>query len=349
MKKLKILVFSLIAATLLFVTVISTIFFSMFSSPHFFTFLVRHLPDPISESLPNNYLEVSKNIEVKNDIEYKSKSAENRFDLYYSKDYEEAMPTVVWVHGGFFLANDKKALKAFGTLFANEGYTFIAINYELAPEKKFPNPANQLTEVFQFLKDNKVDYPMIDFNNFIVGGDSAGAHIAGHFAAMQVMPRIAKDGISMPVLTSSQLKAVLLYCGPYDIKSIDHMGGLDLNNVILKTAFNTLVNQIGWAYLGGKNWINESIADDVDLITLVDLNYPPTYLTDGNVFSFMEHAENLETRLSELNVNVDSYYPSKINLDKRYPHEYQFNFADYHDEAMINFNKTISFLNELLK
>ena len=255
------------------------------------------------------------------------------------------MPVVIWIHGGFFLTSSKEVIEVYGTLMANQNYVFIAMDYELAPESKFPNPAIQVSELILYLKDNESLYPMIDYNSFIIGGDSAGAHIASHFVGIQVNSILSNKLNIKPVLTKEEILSVILFCGPYDIHSLFPKTDIKILDVTL----NLLAEQIGWAYLGNKNWKKTFDNDLLDVISIVNNNYPPTYITDGSLdIFFKDHAIKLENKLKQEGVLVQSYYPGDTNKDIEYGHEYQFNFKTYEKEATQNFNLLIEFLNNLI-
>lgn len=64
-----------------------------------------------------------------------------------------------------------------------------------------------------------------------------------------------------------------------------------------------------------KDWktseqLKEAVADHVSK------EFPPTYITDGNAYSFQEQGQALENRLTELKVPVQSLF---IQIQKRLP------------------------------
>lgn len=117
----------------------------------------------------------------------------------------------------------------------------------------------------------------------------------------------------------------------------------DNNNFMM----SFLINQIGWSYFGQKNWKNSRFIETTNIVEKIDGNFPPTYITDGNSFSFMEHGKELESKLKDKNVYVESYYPSETNQNVDFVHEYQFDFENYHQQALENLNLTIDFLHKL--
>ena len=69
-------------------------------------------------------------------------------------------------------------------------------------------------------------------------------------------------------------------------------------------------------------------------------NFPPTYITDGNAFSFQEQEMALEDKLQSLNIPVESLFFNEV--EKEIPHEYQFNYEL--DEAKESLRQTIDFI-----
>lgn len=72
-------------------------------------------------------------------------------------------------------------------------------------------------------------------------------------------------------------------------------------------------------------------------------DFPPTYITDGNAYSFQEQVQALENRLKTLNVPVTGLFytdnPKQIN------HEYQFDYSQ--PEAQTCYVQTLTFIKQL--
>lgn len=82
---------------------------------------------------------------------------------------------------------------------------------------------------------------------------------------------------------------------------------------------------MGWAYFGVRNWSNTAQAMQASTVNHVTPDYPPTFITDGNVGSFEGDAQKLEAKLKENGVYVDPlYYPIE---HRKLNHEYQFDFS----------------------
>lgn len=88
------------------------------------------------------------------------------------------------MHGGGYIAGDKQYKNPLLAKIAEQGYIVVNVNYALAPQYKYPTPLIQMNQATQFIKENKMNLP-IDFNQVIIGGDSAGAQLASQFTAIQ--------------------------------------------------------------------------------------------------------------------------------------------------------------------
>ncbi|MDN8674826.1 alpha/beta hydrolase, partial [Staphylococcus aureus] len=76
--------------------------------------------------------------------------------------------------GGGYIACDKQYKKPLLAKIAEQVYIVVNVNYALATQYKYPTPLIQMIQATQFIKENKM-YLRIDFNQVIIGGDSAVA------------------------------------------------------------------------------------------------------------------------------------------------------------------------------
>lgn len=312
------------------------IFLLLNISPAPFIYWFRHQPDPGPAIAPDNYEEYEARVEVQSDLTYPSKFKSNTLDIYYPKESKGKNPTLLWAHGGAFVTGDKSGTAYWCTMMASQGYTVVSINYEAAPEAKYPAPIIQFGEVYEYLNAIAPQLSALDLDRLVIGGDSAGAQIASQFLAVQTHPKLAKSMGITPVIAKDQLKAAVLYCGPYNVKRLADVTGR-LENFFLK--------QIGWAYIGERNWREGAKAEQASTVNYVTRDYPPTFITDGNTGSFEKHGRELEQKLKLQGVPVTSLFYS---LDHgAVSHEYQFKLDSA--EARECFDLTLSFLAEHLK
>lgn len=115
------------------------------------------------------------------DVQYDSSSSDTVFDLYYPEQNSIRRPLIIWVHGGGFVAGDKKDLSNYSKILASKDFMVAAINYSVAPGSRYPTPVNQLNTAIAFLMKNADEFN-IETSQVFIAGDSGGAHIAAQLA-----------------------------------------------------------------------------------------------------------------------------------------------------------------------
>lgn len=283
-------------------------------------------------SKPVDFAQYEGAVEVVRDVQYPSKFSSNTFDVFYPKGSLEPLPTLLWIHGGGFFTGDKAGVAPWATMIASNGYTVVSMNYEVAPENHYPGPVEQMGEMYRYLVENQDEYPTVDVTRLIVGGDSAGGQISSQWIATQTNPALAEaTGIAAEV-PQGDLIGAILYCGPYNVQDMDAGGS--------SAVLSFFVNQLGWAYFGERNWATSQDAENASSNLHVTADYPPTFLTDGNTFSFEPHAHQLQEALEAQGVAVDSLFYTAEHGGVS--HEYQFDFAT--PESAEAFERTLAFL-----
>lgn len=304
------------------------------SSPLPFIEWMRRQPDP-GPAAPPDFEQYEKLVNVRHDLIYPSGFRSNELDLYYPIDAKDKLPTILWIHGGSFVAGDKSGTAYWCTVMASHGFTVVSMNYEVAPEARYPAPIVQMGEAYRYLIAIAKDYPTLDPDRLIVGGDSAGAQIASQFLAIQTNPELASSaGIARSVPLDT-LKAALLYCGPYNVKQLANVKG-KISKMFLR--------QLGWAYLGERNWQTSENAHHASTVHHVTGQFPPTLVTDGNTGSFEAHGKELAEKLASAGVPVTTlFFPLDEGVVQ---HEYQFRMET--KEAAVCLDATLTFLSDCL-
>ena len=89
-----------------------------------------------------------------------------------------SLPTLVYFHGGGFVAGSLQSHDGLCRLFTAEGgFKVIAVDYRLAPEHPWPAAVDDAWAALQWIEANASDLG-VDAGRIAVGGDSAGGMLA---------------------------------------------------------------------------------------------------------------------------------------------------------------------------
>ena len=96
----------------------------------------------------------------------------------YRPEITKGLPAIIMFHGGGWVAGNINLNEAQHRMLAQEtGCLVIAVNYQKAPEHKFPIPHNDCYFTLEWVFENAVQLG-INPRRIGVGGDSAGANLA---------------------------------------------------------------------------------------------------------------------------------------------------------------------------
>lgn len=323
---------TIIILVLLVIIVLITLFIVF--TPYPSSFLVKKLFEGGVAVKPSNYEAIQRQTLQHENLVYESSFSENRLDVISPKDRNEPLPVILWVHGGAFVAGDKSDITEYAVQLAANGYHVVNMNYALAPSKRYPSPLLQMNDAYAWILKNDKTYNF-DTSTILFAGDSAGAQIVSQYALVQTNADYAKQLDIAPVVHRDNIAGLLLYCGPFDIKQLSHLSDNKL------VAF--LLNRVGWGYIGERNWQSSETTRLASTVDFVTSDYPPSFITDGNVMTFEAHGKALVTKLQQLDVPVvDKFYTSA-----ELPHEYQFMMNT--KEAAETFEATLQFLKQVTK
>ncbi len=234
-------------------------------------------------------------------------------DVFRPATPDGPLPLVLWVHGGGFVGGAKEELAGYFKRIARHGYVVAAPRYSLAPEHRYPTPPRQMTQALDHLQANAERYG-IDPDRIALAGDSAGAHIAGQLAALVTTAGYADAVGVRPTITAAQLRAVVVACGPYDLRLADQASS---------PAGRRFIQIVLWAYSGKRRFRADPRFAQWSITDNVTSAFPPTLITVGNADPLRPHSEALLEKLRGLGVEVEAlFFPD--DHEPRLGHEYQF-------------------------
>ena len=114
-----------------------------------------------------------------------------KLDVYYPEGTEEALPTIISIHGGGWFYGSKELYAHYCMDLALRGFTVVNFSYRLAPEHKYPAALQDCCSVLHWVRSNAEKYK-IDLNNIFTVGDSAGGQLNFQVLTMLTSPEYAK-------------------------------------------------------------------------------------------------------------------------------------------------------------
>ena len=134
-------------------------------------------------------------------------------DLYVPEEgAEEALPVVVWVHGGGWRGGSKE--NARGAVLVGRGYAVASINYRLSQEAAFPAQIHDCKAAIRWLRAHAEEYDL-DSDRIGVWGSSAGGHLVALLGTSGDVA--ALEGELGNADYSSRVQAVCDWFGPADL------------------------------------------------------------------------------------------------------------------------------------
>jgi len=264
-------------------------------------------------------------------VQYGDGGPDTTLDVYTPAAQGKSLPTIVWIHGGAWISGSASDVEPYLRILAAKGYTGIALNYSLGPEKAYPTAVHQLNDALAYITEH-AGALSVDTSRIILAGDSAGAQLASQLATLVTNPDYA-DLLGMrPALTRAQLIGVILNCGVYDMRAMAELDG------IVAWGFKIAL----WAYTGTKGWSAEYPGATMSTIEFVTDDFPPTFISGGNGdgLTWLQGIP-MAQRLSSLGVDVTPlFWPAQH--EPALPHEYQFHL--HYSEAQEALTRTEDFL-----
>ena len=279
-------------------------------TPYPASFFMRAMFNKSDDAPPVDYAQMEECVRVVSDITYPSLYPKNTVDIYLPEQASGDYPVILWAHGGAYVGGDKAGIKYYATALASQGYAVVSMNYELAPEGKYPVPLYQVDDVFKWLESVQQEY-QVDMENIVLAGDSAGAHLMVQFALIQTSQEYADLCGLQASIDAESIRGLLLYCGPYDAVRIGDAKGI----------MGFMMKRAAWAYYETPNWIKK-YGDQISVTEHITEDFPPSFITDSNTMSFLDHGEKLADILSQKHVSVETYFMSLE--EEKTIHEYQF-------------------------
>ena len=138
------------------------------------------------------------------DVPYDPASGE-RLDIFRPKTTGPA-PVQIYIHGGYWISNDKKDTSYVALGFVGTGFVTVVIDYTLIPKVRMAEQVRQCREAVHWVAAHIRDY----------GGDPEQIYVTGHSAGGHLAVSLLTD----PEVVPGRIKGVTSLSGLYDLEPV---------------------------------------------------------------------------------------------------------------------------------
>ena len=146
------------------------------------------------------------------DLPYGSGGAAETLDVFLPN--RSASPVLVYIHGGYWRALDKRDASFVAPAFVNAGAMVVVPNYGLCPAVTIEQITLQLVQALAWVHRNAAEHGG-DPQRIVVAGHSAGGHLAAMLLSC-LWPQVAAD------LPARLVRSALSISGLFDLEPISH-------------------------------------------------------------------------------------------------------------------------------
>jgi acetyl esterase/lipase len=225
---------------------------------------------------------------VKKDIPYiANPHLRQTFDLYLPKDRGQGLSTLIfWLHGGAWMLSNKDWDNV--KYLVKQGYALASVDYRLSADAVFPAQIQDCNTALDFVLARANSYG-IDPNRFVIGGASAGGHLA-------LLLGLARNEKAFGANPSLKPFAILDFFGPTDLTTILDEVGSGHGHQVLEDAQQRL--------LGGSSTNQLDMSRVASPINYVSSTSPPVLILHGGKDDLVPYSQSqrLHLRLDQVGV-----------------------------------------------
>jgi len=225
---------------------------------------------------------------IKTDVVYDVENGhENKLDVIYPHNATEAVPAVIYIHGGGWIWGDKAGAVLEVLPYLQMGWAAVNVEYRLADVSKAPAAVEDCRCALRWVVHNAKEYH-IDPSRLVVTGHSAGGHLSLTTGMLLESDGLDNDCASDGKEPEPRVAAIVNWFGVSDVA--DLLAGKNRKNYALEW-FGSLPNK-------------EQIAREVSPLTYVRKSNPPIITVHGDLDDVVpyEHAVRLHKALNEAGV-----------------------------------------------
>lgn len=240
---------------------------------------------------------------------------------------EALLPVYVYFHGGGWTSGDKAAVTKYCANQVLGGIVVVNANYRRAPRFHMGQVLEDANAALGWVDSNIRRYGG-DPQRMVLGGDSAGGHIAALLVALSLRPELAAHHSVQPAVPGAHLKGLVQHCSAVDFSVFFESG------FVLSLNFIRMLLPLGLPRRRGLKLLQirgtaeqlESAARFVSPIEWLDGRHPPVFVTTSERDFFYRANMNFIERLRSHAVPVDTLiYPwENANTEHTWQQDYRY-------------------------
>ena len=193
-------------------------------------------------------------------------TSRQNFDLYLPSKGDKPFPLIFWIHGGAWMMGFKDWDNV--KYLDRHGYAIASIDYRMSTEARFPAQIQDCNTALNFILAHATNYG-INPRQFVVGGGSAGGHLA-------LLLGLARNEKAFGADASIKPLAILDFFGPADFNRMkDDLEAIHSDNGI--KLFQDAVPKL----LGEPLGQSSDEAKIASPVTYVSAASPPVLILQG--------------------------------------------------------------------
>lgn len=241
------------------------------------------------------------------DIDYEGDGIrDHRLDVIVPHDAERPLPVYIYFHGGGWTSGDKAPLTKYCASQAAEGMIVVNANYRMATRFQMKHMMHDGNAVLDWVARNIADFGG-DPSRIVLGGDSAGGHIAALLTASAFDPELADHYGITPQVEPQNLRGLVQHCSIADISVMFERGfvlSLNFLRMLLPERGRGLHLRSAARYMSPIEWL--------------DSGFPPVFVTTSERDYFYGANLNFIEALRSRSIGVDTLIYGRNRVNTRH-------------------------------